>query len=85
MANPVLVDCHEGQWTLVATNQTAGIIHVLKDEAKYLHTYRVTGDTAPTTIEEGVRFDTQLNISDSAGIDIYVWCQIQDGKVRVDL
>ena len=85
MANPVLVTCLKEVWTKVVTGQTAGVIHVLKDEAKYLQTYRDAGGIAPTTVEEGARFDTQLNISASAAIDVYVWCQVQDGKVRVDL
>jgi len=85
MANPVIEDCPEGEWTLVATNETAGVIHALKDEAKYLQTYRDTGEAAPTTIDEGARFEGQLNISASAGIDVYIWCQVTAGKVRVDL
>lgn len=31
MANPVLIDCPEGQWTKVATNVTSGIIHVTSE------------------------------------------------------
>lgn len=86
MANPVLTDCPEGQWTKVATNVTAGVIHILDTAPdKYLQTYRVNLGAAPTTITEGVWFKDELNISSSTGIDVYIWPIGSAGKVRVDL
>lgn len=86
MATPVLIDCPEGQWTKVATNVTAGVIHIVSyDPEKYLQTYRDTTGAAPTTIAEGVWFKDELNISASTGIDVYVWTINKAGTVRVDL
>lgn len=86
MADPVITACPVGVWTLVATNQTTGVIHVLKtDAARYLQTYRMTGNPAPTLLSEGVPFTELLQISASLGIDVYIWCQGKAGSVRVDL
>jgi hypothetical protein len=86
MANPVLVACPEGQWTKVATNVTAGVIHILSTAPeKYTQTYRDTAGAAPTTLAEAVPFKEELNISASAGIDVYIWPIGAAGNVRVDL
>lgn len=86
MANPAIINCPVGEWTLVATDVTTGVVHILTTSpSRYLHTYRDTADPAPTTQPEGVSFDTPLTISASAGIDVYIWCLIKSGSVRVDL
>ena len=86
MANPVLIDCPEGQWTKVATNVTAGYIHVVSEAPeKYTQTYRDTGGVAPTTLDEAVPFKNDLTISAGAGIDVYVWPIGKAGKVRADV
>lgn len=86
MADPVITACSEGAWTIVATNQTTGVIHILSlSPDKYLQTYRDTGGGAPTLINEGVPFKELLQISAAAAIDVYIWCIGGDGSVRVDL
>lgn len=86
MADPVTTACAVGVWTLVATNQTTGVIHVLSlSPDKYLQTYRDTGGGAPTLIAEGVPFTESLQISAALGIDVYIWCIGNAGSVRVDL
>ena len=86
MADPVITACPVDVCTLVATNQTSGVIHILKTYPdKYLQTYRDTTNPAPTLISEGVPFKNSLQISASAGIDVYVWCRGKAGSVRVDL
>jgi len=86
MADPVIEACPAGEWTAVATNQTTGVIHILKtDPDKYLQTYRDTGEAAPTLIGEGVPFEGSLQISAAAGIDVYIWPIGKAGNVRVDL
>lgn len=86
MANPVLVNCPEGQWTKVATNVTAGVVHIVSlDPEKYTQTYRVTAGPAPTTLDEAVWFKDELSIAASAAIDVYIWPIGAAGKVRVDL
>lgn len=89
MADPVLVDCPEGQWTKVATNVTSGNIRKISYTPDvYLETYRLTGSAAPTLESEGRRLfeiSGSAVISASAAIDVYIWPKEQDGKVRVDL
>jgi hypothetical protein len=86
MADPVIVACPVDTWTLVATNQTTGVIHILKtDVDSYLQTYRMNGGGAPTLASEGVPFTELLQISAALGVDVYVWCRGKVGSVRVDL
>ena len=86
MADPVIVPCPVGEWTLVALNKTTGVIHILSTAPdNYSQTYRDTGEAAPTSIDEGVPFNPSLQISAAAGIDVYVWPQGEAGSVRADL
>lgn len=90
MANPVFVDCPAGVWTKVATNITTGQIHKVDvTPQEYLHTYKQTGDAAPTDRSEGVRIFIGANISEiishNTGIDIYIFPVLSAGRIRVDL
>jgi len=86
MADPVVVPCPKDVWTIVATNQMTGVIHILKtDPDLYMQTYRATGNAAPANLADAVPFDTPLQISAAAGIDVYVQPQGEAGSVRVDL
>lgn len=86
MANPVVVPCPVGIWTKVATNQTTGLIHIVKiDPDAYYQTYRITDDVAPTDLTDAVPFTDVLQISDALGIDVYIWPKGGAGIVRVDL
>lgn len=89
MADPVVVACPVGVWTKVATGVTTGVVHILSLKPdKYLQTYRVSTNPAPTTLIDAVPFDTPLQISAAAIIDVYVWClgvAGSSGNVRVDL
>lgn len=86
MADPVIIACPEGEWTIVATNVTTGVINILKINVdRYFQTYRDTGGGAPTLLAEGVPFDKVLQISASSGIDVYVWCKGKLGSIRVNL
>lgn len=86
MANPLVAEITKGSWVKVATNVTAGVIHVLKFDAMYQQTYRLTGDPAPTLQTEGSQMSRDgAEISALVGIDVYIWCSSADGKVRVDV
>jgi hypothetical protein len=93
MADPAIVACTAGQWTKVATNQTAGVIHILTGNTGqiWLQTYRATGGGAPTLRTEGVVFGKDTlskqteTINAAAGVDVYVWPDLHDGSVRVDV
>ena len=86
MANPAIVSCPKNTWTKVATNVTAGQVKVQDQSALYFETYRLTGNSAPTGITElsGLHGKT-ITIAASAAIDVYIYCQRNDGLVRVDV
>jgi len=90
MADPVIVDIPKGSWKVVATNVTTGQVHKLFEQPnEYLHTYRMTGNPAPSNKNEGIAIfvDNELTelISSVAAIDVYIWCVEENGRVRVDL
>ena len=89
MPNPAIVACSTGAWTKVATNVQSGFVWLLKTSSFYYHTYRLTGQDAPDPVTdkaEQVRIPKPgLSISASAGIDVYVFCKVIAGSVRVDV
>lgn len=90
MANPVIIDCTKDVWTKVATDVVTGQVHKKSEVPQlYLHTYRLTGETAPALKTEGVEIFIHENLSENisalAGIDVYIMPIGEDGKVRVDL
>lgn len=88
MANPQFISLPAGLWLPVAINVTAGQIHKVLSGPTYLQTYRMTGQAAPTLKSDGVIWDAlqnHLEISASAEIDVYIWCDGAAGRVRVDL
>jgi len=89
MANPIFVDCVKNTWTKVATNVITGLIHKFDPTPyEYLQTYRETGDPAPTLRSDGVvAFEDSKSevISAIAGIDVYLYPIIDNGRVRVDI
>jgi len=91
MANPVFVDCLKGVWTKVAEDITTGQIHKANEEPfSYLHTYRTSGDPPPTGgFEEGIIIFINNGFSEtisfSFGIDLYIFCVKDNGRVRIDL
>ena len=86
MADPLKVACPKDAWTKVATNVTTGIIHITDTTPNvYLQTYRDTGGPIPANNDGAVPFNTPLQISASAGIDVYIQPVGKVGSVRVDL
>ena len=90
MANPILVNCPADEWTLVAENVKTGFIKKPKNSpVSFLETYRMTGEDAPTDINEGspafINFN-QLEIDSLlAGIDVYIYPIGAAGNVRRDV
>lgn len=86
MANPVVTSCVQDAWTKVATNTVGCVIWPTNDAPKkYLHTFRLTGDAAPTLRSEGALIDgASVPIPSEVGIDAYVWCVGAAGSVKVD-
>lgn len=89
MSNPVFpVNCTKDQYTLIATNVTTVVLQKLKTDAQYLYTYKTTGGTAPTLRNEAVRIfvknPEQETISKNSAIDIYIWCDNEDGILRTE-
>jgi len=88
MADPVIVPCTAGVWTKVATNVTAGLIHIKDNFSEWQQTYKDTGGAAPTNgdYSTSVAFvNPTMEISASAGIDVYLDPRKTAGSVRVDL
>jgi len=88
MANPVIITCPADAWTPVAIKVSTGLIHRKLSIPLYLQTYRDTGETAPTSRDEGVPVFVDSNtavISAAANIDVYLWAIGKPGEVRVDL
>lgn len=86
MANPVTVSCPANQWTKIATDVVSGTIRILLTTPHlYLETYRMTGDAAPINRSDGDSLSDGDPISAIAGIDVYVWADVNDGAVRVYL
>lgn len=87
MANPATVNCPKNQWTKVATNVTNGTVWKKKNST-YFQTYRLTGEAAPTLRTDEAKifvgYDS-IDIEANEGIDVYIYCVLQDGLVRVDL
>lgn len=88
-SNPLLVDCPANQWTKVATNVVTGQVwRMTSAPSKYLQTYRVTADPAPTDKSEGVGAFADVEkeiISASSAIDVYLYPVDAAGRVRVDI
>lgn len=89
MASPVFIDCTKDSWEPVAINVLAGTVHKISLEPNiYLQTYVMTGVAAPTGRDKGVPAFPKGNpedISASSGIDVYIWADKVDGRVRVDI
>jgi hypothetical protein len=86
MANPVLTDCPKGQWTKVAAGVIRGTMKRKGLLAKYFETYRLADDPAPTTFDEAMPVFVSTNtalIEAQVAIDVYIWCKVKAGKVRV--
>ncbi len=86
MADPAVVDVPEDAWLKVATNVLTGYVHILKYDALYQQTYRLTGVAAPTLQSEGAEMSRPgAPIEALSGIDVYIYCTSAAGKVRVDV
>lgn len=86
MANPVMVVCTKDTWVKVATAVTTGMVRKKIMTPTYLHTYRMTGGSAPSDQTDAAKFlGDEIPISASAAIDVYIKAVGKAGKVRVDL
>ncbi len=87
MANPAVVDCPADTWTKVATAvKTGGVWIMDTGPSVYKHTYRDTGDSAPTDDTDAIDFEGRdyLPISSDVDIDVYIKPARKVGRVRVD-
>ena len=87
--NPVPVSCTADTWTKVATSVKSGMIHKLtKIDTKYLQTFRLTGEAAPTLKSEGVvvfENSSSATISSTVDIDVYIYSIGVTSTIRVDV
>ena len=86
MANPVVTAVPKDAWLKVATNVITGSINILKTDAKYRQTYRTTGGTGPTDKDEGASIVGLTEVISSVeAIDVYVYTEVADGIIRVNV
>ena len=91
MSDPVLVPIDGEDFTKVATAVKTGQVHIMDTGPHYIHTYRDTGEDAPTypdDLGECIAMnETSIPISSSTSIDVYFATAKDDGggRVRVDL
>lgn len=85
MNNPTFVTVTKGSWVKVATNVTCLGVWVTKTSASYSWTYRVTAGAAPTLLSEGIKLEYPgMQFGASSGFDLYVYCEKEDGALRLD-
>jgi hypothetical protein len=85
MANPVFIDCPEGEWTKVATGVIEGAVWIQNTQPTYMQMFKITADEAPTEQSDGTLLEFPgMPISAPSAIDVYVWPIGHAGKVRVD-
>lgn len=87
MADPVVTAVAAGAWVKVATNVTSvNVTPLISVPAAYSWTYRATGGAAPTLANEKLPLNfSGRNFSSPDAFDLYVWCDVAAGSVRVDV
>ena len=86
MAEPAIHALPENTWVKVATGVTQGMVWVLKTNAVYVHTYRLTGNPAPTDLTDSAPLPYPgLPISSEEAIDVYLRAEGFDGVAWVGL
>lgn len=87
MANPIVIPLTKETWVKVASSVFTGQISILDTSAQQiLTTYRVPNDPPPTSIIDGVAMSRKsIKIISNEPIDVYLYAQIEDSVVRVDL
>ena len=99
MANPDPKTIPQGIWTVAASGVSQGQIKFLDSSCTYYHTFRNTGDPAPTgnpTIDSEAFADAATKLSQSkvgkseeigtlASADIYIYCAGDDGRIIVEV
>jgi len=83
MANPEKKNLPADTWVRVAQNVTTGFVFVKKYGPKYITTYRMTGNSAPSHIKTAVPVSDSFNIESDDPIDVYVMAQNKAGEVIV--
>lgn len=85
-SNPSVVTCTADTWVKVADSVQTCIIHKTEfAPAKYLQTYRLEDDTAPSNDNDAVIFDKlSLVVNVDEAIDVYIKAVGVAGEVRLD-
>ena len=86
MPAPTFPTLTEGQWNLVASNTSTGIITQLKSNFSFWGTYVVAGATAPIDAvkDTSPRLFQDSNIEEISAIeaiDVYIWLENSDTSV----
>ena len=88
MANPVFFDLTKDTWTLVASSVTRGQVSIIGNKPpQFMATYRVAGDVnVPVLVEDGIPMSrNSVQIESKDPIDVYIFPQNTDGRIRLDI
>lgn len=89
MADPVSIALVADTWTLVASSVTDGRIRLGESDDQIIYTYRETGGTAPTHIDDNGLADivksNYIDISHGSPLDLYLLSKGEASSVVVML
>jgi hypothetical protein len=88
-SNPSPVACTADAWTKVVNNKTNATIHKYSTAPNpYYHTYRVTGDPAPSgapATADAIEWKGDaIVVNFDTAVDVYLYANGAAGSVRVD-
>lgn len=91
MSNPAVMSMNtEWEWVKIATAITVGSIHMVNRWPCYYRTYRLTGESAPSSLTPGTIPDeaiqifidaTEEIINANEAIDVYLFCKNDNSKI----
>jgi hypothetical protein len=85
MADPTLVSITKGSWVKVADAVASITVWITKQTAIYSWTYRDAGGVAPTLATEKIKLSWPgMSFDPTGAVDLYIWCDGEDGSVRLD-
>lgn len=83
MANPSTVACPANTWKRVLINVTTGNVAINDSSVKYYVTHVLTGNDAPTGTANFKGIESETQVRNSVGIDVYVYAINSAGSVEV--
>ena len=86
MANPAVIEINLYEINLVASSVTSGSVKVLdRNDISYSETYRMSGQSAPDSVDEFFPFLHYDIIASADPIDVYIYprSETRTGSIRI--